>query len=173
MSTFYTDVIQHSKLYNSTSRVASLELLEPVFRQKVQAIVADAAAHGRTLLVFETYRSQKRQQELFKQGVTKLQAVGVHHYGLAADIVYVAGGEPSWKGDFSFLGQLAHSHQLIWGGDWGYPQVRHSFSDPDHVQWCTVGQQAALFRGEWYPAADYNPYQALHASHLASALALA
>ena len=158
MSTFFTDVIQPSPLYNSTQRVASLDLLEPTFRQKVEGIIADAAAHGRHLMVFETYRSQARQHQLFLQGVTKLATVGVHHYGLAADIVYLAAGEPSWKGDFDFLGQLARAHQLIWGGNWGYPQRPHSFVDSDHVQWCTVGRQAALFRGEWYPAAGYDPY---------------
>lgn len=161
MGTFFTDIIQKSSLYGSPNRVVSLDLLAPTFRSKVQSIIADAAAHGHTLTVFETYRSQARQHELFLAGASKLATVGVHHYGLAADIVYLAAGEPSWKGDFDFLGQLARAHQLIWGGNWGYPQRPHSFVDSDHVQWCTVGQQAALFRGEWYPAAGYDPYAGL------------
>lgn len=158
MPSFYETVVQKSKLFASPKRVASLDLLEPTFRASVQGILADAAAHGVALFVFETYRSTTRQAQLFAEGATKLSKVGVHHYGLAADIVFLRGGEPSWKGDFSFLGQLARAHRLIWGGDWGYPQRPNGFVDADHVQGCSVGRQAALFRGEWYPAAGYDPY---------------
>jgi|ERR1022692_1790665 hypothetical protein len=72
-------------------------------------------------MIYETYRSQNRQMELFNQSATKLRIVGVHHFGLACDIVRMVGGEACWKGDFSFLGQLAHSSGLIWGGDWEIP----------------------------------------------------
>jgi hypothetical protein len=84
--------------------------------------------------------------------------VGVHAYGLACDIVKVIGGEPSWKGDFWFLGQLAHASGLIWGGDWGDPDISHSFLDLVHVQRCTIARQPMLFAGTWYPEDDYNPY---------------
>ena len=159
MSNFFTDVISKYPKLHSTDRVSDTELLEPVTKQRVDAIIADAKAHGINLMVFETYRSQERQQVLFEQGVTKLRQVGVHHYGLACDIVKSVNGEPSWKGDFSLLGQLAKEHGLIWGGDWGAPNSPHSFVDNVHVQRCTVGQQAALFRGEWYPDDNYDPYK--------------
>ena len=110
-------------------------------------------------MVFETYRSQARQTQLFNQRASKLRTVGVHHFGLACDIVKVVDGEPSWKGSFSIVGELAHEHGLIWGGDWGSPQIRHSFIDAVHVQRCSIGKQAALFRGEWYPGEDYDPYR--------------
>jgi hypothetical protein len=123
-------------------------------------------------MIYETYRSQNRQQELFNQGATKLRAVGVHHYGLACDIVRVVSGEPSWKGDFSFMGHLAQSCGLIWGGDWGAPNIKHSFIDSVHVQRCTVARQGDLFAGRWYPDETYNPYD--DAQHLfAAATALA
>jgi hypothetical protein len=35
-------------------------------------------------MIFETYRSQERQQVLFEQGATQLRTVGVHHHGLPA-----------------------------------------------------------------------------------------
>jgi hypothetical protein len=158
MGTFYTDVISHDASFDSTLRVAELALLEPITRQLVQSIVAAAGQMGVSLMIYETYRSQSRQQELFDSGATKLRQVGVHHYGLACDIVRAVGGEPSWKGDFSFLGQLAHSAGLIWGGDWGAPQIKHSFVDSVHVQRCTVARQADLFAGNWYPDDTYNPY---------------
>ncbi len=80
------------------------------------------------------------------------------HYGLACDIVREVAGEPSWKGDFAFLGELAHASGLIWGGDWGNPKIKHSFVDAVHVQRCTVVRQPALFAGTWYPDDAYNPY---------------
>jgi hypothetical protein len=68
------------------------------------------------------------------------------------------GGEPSWKGDFSFLGQLARSSGLIWGGDWGEAGIKHTFVDSVHVQRCTVARQGDLFAGNFYPDDEYNPY---------------
>ena len=159
MNNFFTDVISKDARFTSTARVHDLMLLEPTTRGLVQQIVTTATAMGIAVMVFETYRSQARQEQLFQQGATQLRTVGVHHYGLACDIVRVVNGEPSWKGDFSFLGQLAHSSGLIWGGDWGNPHVKHTFIDAVHVQRCTVSRQAQLFAGTWYPDANYNPYQ--------------
>ena len=162
MESFYTGVISHDERFRSTQRVADLALLEPTTRRLVTAIVSAARQMGIELMVYETYRSQDRQQELFSQGATKLRTVGVHHYGLACDIVRVVSGEPSWKGDFSFLGQLAQSSGMIWGGDWGAPHIKHSFIDSVHVQRCTVARQGELFEGTWYPEASYNPYDDRH-----------
>ena len=158
MGTFFTDVISQDSRFDSVTRVADLSLLEPTMRQLVQNIVLAAQQMGIDVMVYETYRSQARQEALFNQGASKLRKVGVHHYGLACDIVRSITGEPSWKGDFSFLGQLAHSSGLIWGGDWGAPQIKHSFVDSVHVQRCTVARQAGLFSGTWYPDDTYNPY---------------
>jgi hypothetical protein len=158
MGNFFTDVISQDSRFNSDARVADPLLLEPVTRKLVQQIVDAAQQMGIAVMIFETYRSQARQLDLFNNGATKLRTVGVHQYGLACDIVRVAGGEPSWKGDFSFLGELAHSSGLIWGGDWGNPGIQHSFVDSVHVQRCTVARQGALFAGTFYPDDDYNPY---------------
>ena len=129
MPNFYEDVIKTDGRFNTKKLVADIELLEPTMREAVQGIIADAAAHGIKLMVFETFRSQARQTELFNQGATKLKSVGVHHYGLACDLVKDIHGQPSWKGDFSLLGVLAKAYKLIWGGDWGSPGAHHSFVD--------------------------------------------
>jgi hypothetical protein len=155
---FYTDVIAHDARFNSTVRIGDPTLLEPTTRLLVEGLVRSAHRMGIEIMIYETYRSQDRQQVLFNNGATKLRTVGVHHYGLACDIVRVVSGEPSWKGDFSFLGQLAHASGLIWGGDWGDPTIKHSFVDSVHVQRCTVTRQADLFAGAWYPDGSYNPY---------------
>jgi hypothetical protein len=167
MGNFFLDVISKAPHFNSPNRVADMDLLEPATRAAVQAIIADAAALGIPLMAFETYRSPQRQTLLFEQGATQLRTVGVHQYGLACDLVRVVGGEPSWKGDFTFLARLANTHRLIWGGDWGRPDLPHSFKDLVHVQNCSLLKQPALFRGDWYPDSAYNPYEDAQ-QHMAS-----
>ncbi len=158
MSNFFTSVIQNDHRFTSVDRINDLALLEPVTRRLVQKIITNAKSMGIELMVFETYRSKARQEQFFNQGVTQLRKVGVHHYGLACDIVKSINGEPSWKGDFSFLGQMAHAGKLIWGGDWGNPNIPHSFIDVVHVQRCSLSKQPSLFNGDWYPSDEYNPY---------------
>jgi hypothetical protein len=161
MANFYLDAIRSDPRFQSPKRVADMALLEPVTRARVEAIIAGAAAEGIELLPWETFRSSARQIELFERGASKLRDVGVHNYGLACDLVKVVGGDPSWKGDFAFLGRLARVHGLVWGGDWGAPGRKHKFVDAVHVQRCTVARQTGLFRGEWYPGPDYDPYRDL------------
>ena len=160
MGNFYEEVITQDPRFHSTKPISDLGLLEPVTRTLVQAIIADAKEQGLDLMVFETYRSQELQGIYYRRGVTKLQNVGVHHYGLACDLVKVVNGEPNWDGSFAFLGPLAQKYNLIWGGDWGFPDEKHSFRDYDHVQRILVSDQDALFNGGWYPEPDYSPYEA-------------
>lgn len=147
---FFTKVIEKDPRYLSTKCIDDINLLEPVFRDKVQQIIKEAKDLGVKLMVYETYRSQERQEQLYKEKVTKLKKVGVHHYGLACDLVRNVGGEPSWKGDFSFLGQLAQKYHLVWGGLWT------SIDDPYHLQAIAVEDQNALFAGEFYPDENYD-----------------
>ena len=158
MGNFFEDVIQADPRFRSTTPISDTNLLEPVTRAAVEAIISEAATMGIDLMAFETYRSQDLQRIYFDRGVTKLQNVGVHHYGLAGDLVKVVNGEPSWDGDFSFLGPLAKKYGLIWGGDWGTPDQPHSFRDYVHVQRIRVADQGPLFRGEWYPDDQYSPW---------------
>ncbi len=158
---FYQDVICHDPRFGSPLRCAAPELLEPITAAAVQAIMADAAAMGIPLILFETFRSRARQQALFKAGATRLQQVGVHNYGLAADLCKNVGGQPSWKGnDWQFLKLLANKHGLVWGGDWGSPGVKHDFIDSVHVQRCSLADEPKLFAGTWYPPDDYDPSSA-------------
>jgi D-alanyl-D-alanine carboxypeptidase len=159
MGNFFTDVISKDPRFTSTERIADIKLLEPATNSRVQAIISSAYTMGVPLMVFETFRSRERQQLLYQQGVTRLKEVGVHFYGLACDIVRSVNGEPSWKGDWAFLGELAQANGMIWGGNWGQPGVQHKFVDSVHVQRCTVNDQPSLFSSLWYPDASYNPYE--------------
>lgn len=152
MSNFYTDFLVKSEYFQSTSRVNNLDYLEPITRAAVQAMLADAVAAGEPLLVIETYRSSQRQQYLYQQGLTQLQIVGCHGYGLAADFARENDlGQPTWTGDFGIVGKLAAKHGLVWGGSW------KNFKDYGHVQRCSIADQEKLFASAWYPDSKYNP----------------
>lgn len=157
MRNFYTDVLLRSPVFNSPVAVKDLLYLEPITRAAVQAIITESKALGISLFVTETYRSEARQKILCAQGATKLRTVGVHHYGLAVDFAKLIDGKASWDGDWSFLRDLAEKHGLISGLDWGEPNIRHSFVDPDHAQRCSLDMQGALFSGTWYPSETRNP----------------
>ena len=159
MGNFYEDVICNDPRFHSIKRVDDINLLEPVTKAAVLAIIKDAKENlGIDLMVFETYRSQELQEIYYEKGVTQLRNVGVHHYGLACDIVKVVDGQPNWDGDWVFLRDLANKYNLVSGYDWGEPDQPHSFRDLDHVQRITVGDQNALFAGTWYPDENYNAY---------------
>jgi hypothetical protein len=157
---FYTEVIVPHPRFQDPNRVSDVALLEPVTRQAVQAVIAQAKTmFGIRLSVFETYRSQVRQTEMLDQGMSRLNHVGVHHFGLACDFAIEIGGHPLWTGGFRFLGQLARAYGLIWGGEWGFPRTPTSFPDADHVQRCSIAKQHDLFARTWYPETHYNPYE--------------
>jgi hypothetical protein len=155
---YYTNIIQRDHRFHSPDRIDDPMLLEPITRAHVMQIISDARHLGIELMIYETYRSAQRQKELYDQGATKLRFVGVHHYGLACDLVKRVGGQPSWKGDFDFLDHLARKNRLIWGGNWGHPGLSPSFCDDDHVQRIAVPRQTSLFDGSWYPDDQYDPW---------------
>ncbi len=157
MTNFYQGIIQTDPRFHSTLSVRDINLLEPITRVAVAQIITDAAAQSITLQITETYRSAERQQHLFDQHATQLRTVGVHHYGLACDFCKIVNGKASWDGDWKFLCDLARTHGLVSGGDWGHPELPHTFRDWDHVQRVAVSNQPKLFSGEWYPDDSYRP----------------
>ena len=156
---FYTTIIQKDSRFHSTYAINDPALLEPVFRAIVISIIADALAEGTSLRILETFRSQERQEQLFNQGATELQTVGVHHYGLACDLGIWIGGSLNWKTDYSILQRLSAKHGIVSGADWGTPGQPHSFRDYDHVQRIAVADQPQLFAGTWYPDSTYRAPQ--------------
>lgn len=150
MGNFYQDVIVKDHRFHSVQPINDLMLLEPNMRRKVLAILDESKKQGHPLYVFETYRSTDRQLKLYEQGATQLKKVGVHHYGLACDLVQKnAKGEYDWNMNYNFLGMIAGNHGLVWGGSW-------RFKDVVHVQWLKVGDQTKLFNGSFYPDNSYN-----------------
>lgn len=145
MGNFYTDTIRRDARFGSPDRVANPGLLWPPLREKIARIVAASAEAGVELVLFETFRSRARQARLFAEGRTKLRRVGVHHFGLAADLVRRVDGRLTWEADYRLLGELARKEDLVWGGDWP------TFPDAVHVQAIPVAKQGLLFAGLYYP----------------------
>jgi len=117
MGNFYTDAMRKDARFASLQPIHDLALLEPVTRSKVLVIIADAAAAGIKLMAYETYRSQARQTRLYHQRATKLKTVGVHHYGLACDLVKDISGER-----FRFSRQACQEAQADLGRRLGKPR---------------------------------------------------
>lgn len=158
MGNFYTDTIQRDPRFHSVVPVHDTKLLEPVFWAMVQGFTADAHVEGHVLAILETYRSRELQEHYFQTHKAQLQHVGVHHWGLAVDLVVILASGADWvQKDYDFFGSLAVKHELVWGRDWGEPKKRHSIVDSVHLQRITLADEAKLFSGAWYPSADYVP----------------
>lgn len=145
MTNFYQSVIQRDPRFHSPLACRDQAMLFPPFRAKVLAVIEKLAAMGQTFEIIETFRSQARQEELFKAHATQLQKVGMHGFGLAADAARVIGGRICWEaGAYSDYGKIGEAEGLTWGGRW-------TFGDDVHLQYCTVAEQPKIFDGSFYP----------------------
>lgn len=131
--------------------MSTLNLLCPPFAFSLIKLFATARSEGLAISIFETYRSQERQLDLFNKGATTLQRNGMHHFGVAADIVFLdVNGNPSWNVSHNWarMGKIGQDFGLEWGGSWG------GFVDKPHFQLipATVSAQAQIV------AENYPPY---------------
>lgn len=121
-------------------RLSAVEHLAPRFRGALLAVCEDVREAGWPPLIYETLRTDARQQFLFGFGRLYSDGRGVvthsadadetwHGFGLAADVVHAT---KYWSAPSEFweaLGNAARRHRLEWGGDWV------SFRDRPHLQW--------------------------------------
>jgi hypothetical protein len=135
-----TDFHLHTLLpdprYNSTTPVDDQKLLLPDFLEKLNNCIAQyKQKHPDQDISFsETYRSNTLQMIYFKRGTSKVQKNGMHHYGIAADSIFIIDGKQTYKGDINLLRQIYKTNGLTVLGMW----------DPLHVQFITVSDQPAL-----------------------------
>jgi len=139
MSTFYNDVIQQSEYFTVSSRVESLDLLEPDTRTKVEMMAAAASVQG--FVIYETYRSSQR-QALLHEGEpdkypTELSALS---FGCGAVFATQAYGQVSQDGDPAPLQALAEAQGLIYDA-----------ANPWYVTTVATENVAGLVDGSWYP----------------------
>lgn len=130
---------------------ASFDHLYPPFAAVLKLILAQAThettgKHGVSHWVLvEGHRSQARQDWLYAQGRTRPgdivthAKVSNHTGGLAGDCYPVdIHGNVMWDAPQEIWQQYGHcirsQHGVQWGGDWGHPEVKHSFVDLPHVE---------------------------------------
>ena len=68
-------------------RCDDLALLLPSFRQRVGIVLERLRARGLDPLVFETFRTAERAEQLMARGSSKNGALSMHCYGAAVDII--------------------------------------------------------------------------------------
>lgn len=121
-------------------RQSSLDPLAPKFRAAVEHVIADMQRQGWRVRVFETVRTNERQEYLYGFGrdyddgrgpvtAARTASLGWHHYGLAADLV--EDDATPWVAPQAFwqaLGLAAEAHGCTWGGRW-------TRVDLPHIQW--------------------------------------
>ena len=126
--------------------------LDPAFRTKVEAVFSDLKAQGFDPGLGSAWRSPEDQIKKFKTGKSKVK-IGTHSNiepstkkpaAWAADIVQKGVGWASTVQAFDFfvaLGNAAHKHGLVWGGDWSPKKKKIEGKeytigwDPAHVEW--------------------------------------
>lgn len=143
---WYEDGIKKHRRYQFTDLTSDIDILHPQFAFSILKLFINAHKEGLKVCVFETYRSQERQLDLFNKGKTKLSKNGMHHFGVAADVVFRTDkNQPIWQGNWEALGRIGKDLGLFWGGDW------ESFRDYPHFQLilATVPEQAKISSGNY------------------------
>jgi hypothetical protein len=132
---FLETLLPHPK-YDSIALNADRSLLFPEFRAAVEKCIGKyKSSHpGQDVTFTETYRSNALQLKHFKNGASKIKANGMHHYGIAADSIFVIGGKKTYKGDVMGLRKVYKNDGLVILGMW----------DALHVQFIPVADQAKL-----------------------------
>lgn len=139
-----------------------LNHLYPAFRERVERVLAEMAAYsaahmpGHAWIVVEGFRTAEYQHSLYEKGRTKPGSIvtnrdGVkkrsnHQSSLAVDIAPVSGGNVRWGVDaehWAYLGHVARSHGLEWGGDW------KKFVDKPHVEWPESDKATYALARKW------------------------
>jgi len=118
-------------------RQDSLDGLAPKFRTALEAIIRDVEAEGWQVRVFETIRTNERQEYLYGFGreyddgrgpVTRSPTAtkSWHIYGLAADLVQ--DDATPWVAPQAFwqaIGKAAEKNGCTWGGTWDILDLPH------------------------------------------------
>jgi hypothetical protein len=131
---FLENLVPHPK-FDSLSSNADQSLLFPDFLAAAKDCIEKyKKSHASDVTFTETYRSNALQLKYFNDGASKIKADGMHHFGIAADSIFIVGGKKTYKGDIVGLRKIYKDSGLTILGMW----------DPLHVQFITVSDQATL-----------------------------
>ncbi len=134
--TFFHNIIAKSSKFNSLTPVDDVALLVPDFLAQVKLCIKEyqKTYPNQDITFTETYRSNALQQKYYTDGASKIMRNGMHHYGIAADCIFVIDGKRSYKGDILLIRKIFNAHGLTTLGMW----------DSLHVQFIPVSEQKKL-----------------------------
>lgn len=138
-------------------RVHDLAYLAPRVRERVQSVLTQMT----DIVCFETLRLPPLQAAYFATGASKQSNVlkSAHAYGLAADLVHVVNGAPTWDYDNAWWAQL---QAVVQGVGLTSGRVWTSPNDPPHAQTLAWGgvvpDDAAALYGSGGLSAVWSAY---------------
>ena len=119
-----------SKEYLNNGVHRNPDLLFPTLRTKADEICNEV----NDLCIFETYRSNVRQLQLYNSRASKIKQFGMHYYGIAVDLVFKDIHGWTWDGDYQTVRRKYKERGLVVLGSW----------DLAHCQMVTVSEQNKL-----------------------------
>ena len=133
---FFTGVLIKNQKFTSATPVNDPALLFPDFLNKVKSCITEykKTYPNQDITFTETYRSNTLQAIHFKNGASKIKKNGMHHYGIAADCIFVIAGKKTYKGDIPLIRKIYKDNGLTILGMW----------DALHVQYIPVADQQEL-----------------------------
>jgi hypothetical protein len=136
IASFFQKVLFKSKKFNSSTPVSDQDLLYPPFLAKLQACIKQyqQTYPNQDITFTETYRSNTLQMIHYNNGASKIKKNGMHHYGIAADSIFIINAKKSYKGDVMLVRKIYQANGLTILGMW----------DALHVQYIPVGEQQGL-----------------------------
>jgi len=133
---FFLEKLITDGRYGTAKPVDDQTLLLPRFLNKLETCISIYKLEypNQSITFTETYRSNLLQYKYFEQGASKTKEDGMHHYGIAADCIFIINEKRSYEGDTVLLRKIYVENGLTILGMW----------DPLHVQLIPVGQQMQL-----------------------------
>ena len=102
--------------------------VNPVFRNKVKALLTALRAKGFPVIVVEAYRTPAKAALMKIQKKSLIGIKSLHCNGLAVDCCFLVNGKMSWDVDPSYweaYGKSAESFGLHYGGRWKFKDYNH------------------------------------------------
>ena len=106
--------IRTSNYYRTQRPCNNVELLFPEFREIVNKMISEyLEVHQTEPYILETYRSNDLQLLYFNRGASKIRMNGMHHYGIAVDLVGKVDGHIDYEVlDYEWLRSWAKENGL-------------------------------------------------------------
>lgn len=126
-----------ARSFNDQLRASNdLKQLAPLFRQAVEAAIAECNNNGLDAMVYEAYRSQELQAQYYARGRTVIPPTETvtnaptnlqswHGYGLAVDVISRKKGWSAGDKWFADVAAVFKRHDCKWGGDWKQRDLPH------------------------------------------------